>query len=109
DFLSRAAAAVLDFLAMALNGTCKTMLSSVQTSEWVVGVALALAVALLVATRGRSIGGFALLLLTVVSGAWLAFKTGHTGGAVQLVALAVLSLHSLLNGRGWALVRGAAK
>lgn len=110
DTLSGALDAVIWFLSVAFGATCKTMLSNVLASEWLIGVALALAVALLVATRGRSLAGFALLVLTVTAGAWLAFKTGHTGASVQQVALAVLGLHGLLRGRGWALLqRGANK
>jgi hypothetical protein len=101
--------AILNALGVALGTVAKTMLQNIHATEWIVGLLLILSIWLLVRRRGNSIFGFALLVLTVGVGAWLSWTTGHTGGAVQQVGLAVLGLHGLLKSRGWALVQGAAK
>lgn len=100
---------VLDALIGALAAVARAMLQNIHATEWTVGLLLILSVWLLTSRRGNSAFGFAVLLLAVGAGAWLSWKTGHTGASVQQVTLAALSLHGLLKARGWALVRGYAK
>lgn len=109
DTLNTVMDAVIGALGVALGTVAKTMLQNVHSTEWAVGLLLILSVWLLARRRGNSIFGFALLLLSVTAGAWLSWRTGHTGASVQQVALAVFGLHGLLKSRGWALVQGAAK
>ena len=109
DTLNTVLDAVIGALAVALGAVAKTMLANIHSTEWAVGLLLILSIWLLARRRGKSIFGFALLLLAVTAGAWLSWRTGNTGASVQQVALAVLGLHGLLKSRGWALVQGVAK
>lgn len=109
DTLNTVLDAVIGALAVALGAVAKTMLANIHSTEWTVGLLLILSVWLLTSRRGNSALGFAFLLLAVGAGAWLSWKTGHTGTSVQQVTLAILSLHGLLRARGWALVRKYSK
>lgn len=109
DTLNNLLDVAIGALAVAFGTVGKTMLQNIHATEWAVGLLLILSIWLLVRRRGNSIFGFALLLLAVVAGAWLSWRTGHTGASVQQVALGVFGLHGLLKSRGWALVQGAAK
>jgi hypothetical protein len=101
--------AVLDTLNMAMNTVLAAMLANIHATEWGAALLMIGGAWLLTNKRRNAALGFTLLLLAVAAGAWLSWKTGHTGASVQQVALAVLSLHGLLRARGWALVRGYAQ
>jgi hypothetical protein len=110
DTLNTVLDAVIGALAVALNAVGKTMLANIHATEWTLGLLLAVSCWLIVSRRGNTTVGVVLLALSVFAGAWLSWRTGHTGASVQQVALAALGLHGLLRGRGWALVKksGAA-
>lgn len=111
DFLNNLLDVAIGALAVALSAVGKTMLQNIHSTEWTLGLLLAVSCWLIVSKRGSTAVGVVLLVLAVFAGTWLAWRTGHSGAAIQQAALAALSLHGLLRGRGrgWALVRGYAK
>lgn len=109
DFLNNLLDIAIGALAVALNAIGKTMLANIHSTEWTLGMLLAVSCWLIVSRRWSTAVGVVLLALSVFAGVWLAWRTGHSGAAIQQAALAALSLHGLLKGRGWALVRGYAK
>ena len=109
DILNTVLDAVIGALAVALGAVAKTMLANIHSTEWTLGLLLAVSCWLIVSRRWSTAVGVALLALAVFAGAWLSWKTGHTGASVQQAALATLGLHGLLKGRGWALVKGGRK
>jgi hypothetical protein len=110
DILNTVLDAVIGALAVALGAVAKTMLANIHSTEWTLGLLLAVSCWLIVSRRWSTAVGVVLLALAVFAGTWLSWKTGHTGASVQQAALAALGLHGLLKGRGWALVKkgGAA-
>ena len=96
--------AVLDTLNMALNTVLAAMLANIHATEWGSVLFMIGGVWLLVDRRRNAALGLTILLVAVAAGAWLSWKTGHTGASVQQVALAALGLHGLLRARGWALL-----
>jgi hypothetical protein len=108
DTLNNLLDVAIGALAVALGTVAKTMLANVHSTEWTLGLLLAVSCWLIVSRRWSTAVGV-VLVLAVVAGAWLSWKTGHTGASVQQVALAVWGLHGLLKGRGWTLVKGGAK
>ena len=109
DILNTVLDAVIGALGVALAAVAKTMLANIHSTEWSLGLLLALSCWLIVSRRWSTAVGVVLLALAVVAGAWLSWKTGHTGASVQQAALAVMVLHGLAKGRGWTLVKGGAK
>lgn len=97
--------ALIGALAVALNAVARAMLANVHASEWTLALVLAIGVWLLAGRRRRSAVGLALFVLAVGAGAWLSWRTGHTGVTAQQAALAAFGLHGL----GWTLVKGGAK
>jgi hypothetical protein len=106
DILNDLLDVAIGALGAALAAVAKTMLANVYATEWTLGLLLAVSCWLIVSRRWSTAVGVLLLALAVVAGAWLSWRTGHSGAAIQQVALAALSLHGLLRGRGWTLVRG---
>ena len=109
ETLSMALYTVMDALGAGLGVLARAMLANVQGAEWASALVLAIGVWLLLNRRKSAGLGFALFLLGVSAGAWLSWKTGHTGVTAQQAALAVMVLHGQLRARGWALVRGYSK
>ena len=97
---------VIDFMNTALSIISKAMLTHIHTTEWIIAMLMVAGAWFLIDKRRNASVGFTLLVLAVGAGAWLAWKTGHTGASVQQLALAALGLHGLLRGRGWALLKG---
>jgi hypothetical protein len=91
---------LISALAVALNSVAKAMLANVHTTEWVAALVLAVALWLLAGRRGHPALALLLFVLAVGAGAWLSWRTGHTGVTVQQVALAVMIFHGI-KGRGW--------
>lgn len=108
DFMNTAFDFVIGLLITALSIITKAMLTHIHTTEWIIAMLMVTGAWFLLDKRRNATVGFTLLLLAVGAGAWLAWRTGHTGASVQQLALAALSLHGLKT-RGWALVRGYAK
>lgn len=108
DFMNTAFDFVIGLLITALSIITKAMLTHIHTTEWIIAMLMVTGAWFLLDKRRNGTVGFTLLLLAVGAGAWLAWRTGHTGASVQQLALAALSLHGLKT-RGWALVRGYAK
>lgn len=111
DFMNTAFDFVIGLLITALSIISKAMLTHIHTTEWIIAMLMVAGAWFLIDKRRNASVGFTLLVLAVTAGAWLAWKTGHTGASVQQVTLAALSLHGLLRARGWALVvnKGYAK
>ena len=109
DLLNTVMDAVIGALAVGLQATARAMLANIHSTEWTLGLLLALSCWLIVSRRWSTAVGVVLLALAVVAGAWLSWKTGHTGASVQQAALAVMVLHGLAKGRGWALLKGGRK
>jgi hypothetical protein len=105
DTLNTVLDAVIGALVVALGAVAKTMLANIHSTEWMLGLCLALSCWMLARRRGNTTVGVVLLVLAVTAGAWLSWKTGHSGASVQQVALAALGLHGLLRARGWALFK----
>lgn len=104
DTLNTVLDSVVGALAVALGATARAMLANVHAAEWSSALVLALAVWLLAGRRGSGALNLLLFLVAVGAGAWLSWKTGHTGVTAQQAALAVMVLHAQLKARGWALV-----
>ena len=109
DTLNTVMDAVIGALGVALAATARAMLANVHTSEWATALVLAVAVWMLAGRRARPVWGLALFLLAVGAGAWLSWRTHHHGMVAQQAALAVMVLHGLAKGRGWALLKGGRK
>ena len=100
DTLNTVLDALIGALAVGLNAVAKAMLSNVHAAEWASALALAVALWLLAGRRGHPALALLLFVLAVGAGAWLSWRTGHTGVTVQQVALAVMIFHGI-KGRGW--------
>ena len=109
DFMNTAFDFVIGLLITALSIITKAMLTHIHTTEWIIAMLMVTGAWFLLDKRRNATVGFTLLVLAVGAGAWLAWKTGHTGASVQQLALAALGLHGLLRGRGWALLKGGRK
>ena len=108
DFMNTAFDFVIGLLITALSIITKAMLTHIHTTEWIIAMLMVTGAWFLLDKRRNATVGFTLLLLAVGAGAWLAWRTGHTGASVQQLALAALSMRGIKT-RGWALVRGYAK
>lgn len=111
DTLHTVMDAVIGALAVALAALERAALANPSAAEWATALALVVALAgwLLAGRRGNAALNLLLFLAAVGAGSWLSWKTGHAGVLAQQVALAVMVLHGLAKGRGWALVRGYSK
>lgn len=107
DILNTVMDAIINALAVGLSATARAMLANVHAAEWVSALVLALAAWLLAGRRGHPAVGLLAFALAVGAGAWLSWKTGHTGVTAQQTALTAMILHGL-KGRVWALVKGGA-
>ena len=100
DTLNTVMDALIGALAVALRTVARAALANVHTTEWVAALVLSVALWLLAGRRGSSALALLLFVLAVGVGAWLSWRTGHTGVTVQQVALAVMIFHGI-KGRGW--------
>jgi prepilin signal peptidase PulO-like enzyme (type II secretory pathway) len=105
DTLNTVMDAVIGALGVALAAVARAALANVHAAEWSSALVLALAVWLLAGRRWRPAVGLGLFVLAVGAGAWLSWKTGHTGVTAQQAALAALVLRGQLKAQGWALVK----
>jgi hypothetical protein len=53
--------------------------------------------------------GLLLFVLALAAGLWTAWRTAHAGAVAQMAVLAVIGLHGMFRGRGWALLKGGRK
>lgn len=104
DTLNTVLDVLIGALTVGLNAVAKAMLSNVHAAEWASALTLAVTLWLLAGRRGSSALALLLFLVSVGAGAWLSWRTGHTGVTAQQAALAVTVLHGL-RGRGWMLNR----
>lgn len=109
DTLNTVFDAIISAMAVALNALTRAALANVSTAEWVIAVALLVAVWLLVSRRGRPAVGMLLFGLAVGAGAWLSWRTSHHGMVAQQAALVAMVLHGLVKSRGWLLLKGGRK
>lgn len=94
---------VIDTLNTALDALERIALTNAHLTEWFIAVLIIASISLLISQRR---GGFMLLAVSAVIGAWLAWATGHKGASIQQIALVVFCMYELLAARGWAVVKG---
>lgn len=94
---------VIDTLNTGFATLERIALTNVHLSEWFIAVLIVASIYLLISRRD---GGFMLLAVGAVAGAWLAWTTGHKGASIQQITLFVFCAYELLRARGWAVVKG---
>ena len=95
--------AVIDTLNTGFATLERIALTNLHWAEWCVAALVVASIWLLISKRR---GGFMLLAVGAVAGAWLAWTTGHKGASIQQITLFVFGAYELLRARGWAVVKG---
>lgn len=93
---------VIDTLNTGFATLERIALTNLALAEYCVAALVVASIWLLISKQR---GGF-MLLVFAVTGAWLAWSTGHKGASIQQIALVVFCMYELLVARGWKIVKG---